>query len=262
LARLHLFEIEDQSWCPRLLRDAATAYLRRTVEVTGHARLLVPKLAWALRRTGAKRLVDLCSGGAGPLPSLIDDLEQQGLPVSVRLTDRFPNLGEFESIAAASDGRIDYVAEPVDATATRRPLGGLRTLFNAFHHFRPDAAVRILQSAADAAEPIAVFEIVGRSPFALIGMLFAPLAVLVLIPTLRPRPAWLFFTYLVPLIPLLVLWDGLVSCLRVYSVPELRELVREVNAPGWQWDAGRIRLGAAPAWATYLIGYPPDAQAG
>jgi len=44
-------------------------------------------------------------------------------------------------------------------------------------------------------------------------------------PTVRPfKPGWLVLTYL---IPLLVLWDGLVSCLRVYSTRELRALVAE-----------------------------------
>jgi hypothetical protein len=28
MRRMHLFEIEDQSWCPRAVRDAMTDYLR------------------------------------------------------------------------------------------------------------------------------------------------------------------------------------------------------------------------------------------
>jgi hypothetical protein len=257
MRRIHLFELEDQPWFPATVRDAATAYLRLAVDVSGHARLLVPKLADALRRTGAKRIIDLCSGGAGPLPPVVKALEEQGLDVRVSLSDRFPNVSAFREIAARSQGRIDYLPEPVDATAVPRSLDGFLTLFNAFHHFRPERARAILADAADAGRPIAVFEIVGRSPFTLLGILITPFLMLLAMPFVRPfHWSWLFFTYLVPLVPLVGLWDGLVSCLRVYSLEELEAMVREIRVPHYEWELGRIRLGAAPAFATYLIGTP------
>jgi hypothetical protein len=103
-------------------------------------------------------------------------------------------------------------------------------------------------------QPIAVFELVSRDLPSLVGMLFAPLAVLLLMPTIRPmRLSWLVFTYLVPLVPLLVLWDGMVSCLRVYSPDELSSLVADLDE--YDWEIGRFSLGG-PAKATYLIGKP------
>jgi hypothetical protein len=104
-----------------------------------------------------------------------------------------------------------------------RGLDGFRTLFNAFHHFRPELARRILADAVAARRPIAVFEVVSRRLLPLVGLLLSPLNVLVLMPFVRPRRwSWLFFTYVVPVIPLFVLWDGVVSWLRIYSEPELR----------------------------------------
>ncbi len=259
--RLHLFELEDQRWFPALLRDAGTAYLRLVLELSGHARLLVPKVREALERSGEKRILDLCSGGGGAIPVVVRELERAGLDVRARLTDYFPNDAAFRSIAAASAGRIDYAPEPVDATAVPVEQPGLRTLFNAFHHFRPADARRILADAVRAGRPIAVFEIVGRQILPIVGILLSPLQVWALMPFVRPRRAsWLFLTYLVPAIPLLVLWDGLVSCLRVYSTTELRALTAGLAAPGWTWDIGRIRLGRAPAHATYLLGYPPTVR--
>jgi hypothetical protein len=58
--------------------------------------------------------------------------------------------------------------------------------------------------------------------------------------------------------PLFVLWDGLVSWLRIYSVEELREMVADIDAPGYAWDIGTIKLGDAPVHATYLIGSPTN----
>jgi hypothetical protein len=76
------------------------------------------------------------------------------------------------------------------------------------------------------------------------------------------RWSWLFFTYLVPLVPLLILFDGLVSCLRVYSLPELSGLTQGIGGEGWRWEMGRLRLGSAPAHATFLVGLPARGAAG
>lgn len=256
MRRLHLFELEDFAWLPTPIRDGATAYLRFAAEATGHARALAPTLAASLRRTGARRLVDLCSGGAGPVPALVDALASEGLEVEAVLTDRHPNAAALAAVARGSAGRIRFRSEPVDATRVPPSLDGQRTLFNALHHFRPDDARRILGDAARARQPIAAFELVGRSPLFLLGILFAPLAVVLAMPFVRPlRPSWLAFTYLLPAIPLVALWDGLVSCLRVYSEGELRELVAGLDG-GYRWEVGRIRLPGPPVHATYLLGEP------
>jgi hypothetical protein len=56
---------------------------------------------------------------------------------------------------------------------------------------------------------------------------------------------------------LIVAWDGLVSCLRVYSRAELEELVRSLAAgSSYRWDIGRIALGPPGVHASYLVGVP------
>ncbi|MCB9689054.1 MAG: hypothetical protein H6735_28685 [Alphaproteobacteria bacterium] len=136
-------------------------------------------------------------------------------------------------------------------------LTGPRTLFNAFHHFRPEQARRILEDAVRAGEPIGVFEFVGRQPHAVPGMLGVPFAVAALVPFLRPfRWGWLPLTYLLPVLPLVVAWDGLVSCLRVYSPEELRALV--VGLDTYDWDIGTFPL-PFPGHGIYLVGTPRTA---
>ena len=260
MRRLHLVELEDQPWFPSLWRDAGTAYLELAARIAGHSALLAPELARVLRASGAKRIVDLCSGGGGPVVAITEELAQRGEPVDVLLTDFYPNLHAFERARALSGGRIDFSPAPVDATRVPAELSGLRTIFNAFHHFRPETAARILADAADARQPIAVFEIAGREPATLLGILFAPLLFALTLPFLRPfRWAWLPFTYLLPVLPLFVLWDGLVSCLRVYAPADLRELLARLDPrhrDAYTWEIASVRLGAAPAHATVLIGLP------
>jgi hypothetical protein len=264
MARVHLFELEDQPWFPRVLRDAGTAYLEFAARVAGHSKALAPKLAEALARSGEKRIVDLCSGGAGPVAEVVDALAVRGTEVHALLTDFYPNQGSLARVAARSAGRIDWLREPVDATQVPRSLAGLRTIFNAFHHFRPETARGIVADATEAGRPIAIFELVGRDWLALLGILFAPLTFALALPFLRPfRWLWLPLTYLVPILPLFVLWDGLVSCLRVYSPSELQAIVDSLeprHRDAYDWEIGRIRLPGPPVYATYLVGVPRSAQ--
>ncbi|MBK8409398.1 MAG: hypothetical protein IPL19_15610 [Sandaracinaceae bacterium] len=139
----------------------------------------------------------------------------------------------------------------MDATHVPADLAGVRTIFNAFHHFRLEQARGILR------QPIAVFEVVSRELPMLLGLLLTPLTVTLSMPLWRPfRWAWVLWTWLIPVMQLFVLWDGLVSWLRIYSVPELQALVADLDAPDWVWDIGTIQLGNAPLHGTYLVGYP------
>src|SRR5437764_4644608 len=117
-----------------------------------------------------------------------------------------------------SQGAITYRSEPVDATQVPNDLPGFRTMFNALHHLRPEQARAMLADAVAKGEGVGVFESGSRSLLMLLGALGTPLRVLVLAPFIRPfRWSRLFWTYLVPALPLVLLFDVIVSCLRIYS---------------------------------------------
>lgn len=259
MPRLHLFEIHEQPWCPAPVRDGATDCLRVIADVGRQFSGAAPHLRAALEATGATQIVDLCAGGGGPWRSLLrtlnapsPDEQRAAVPYSVLLTDLFPNWSD-----AAPAPQIRYARQPVDATAVPDELEGFRTLFTALHHFRPPTARAILQDAVNKGQGIAVFEQTRRSPLALLTMLalpvLAPLAVLLTRPL---RPAVLFWTFVVPAVPLVLLCDGLVSCLRTYSVAEMEALVAGLDAPNYGWQIGRVRAPLSPIGVTFLIGVP------
>ena len=262
IPRLHLFELEDQPWFPAVVRDLATDYLHFVETNLALHRPAVAPLAEALRATRADRVIDLCSGGAGPVPPLREELAAEGLAIRFTLTDRFPNLSAFERTAAGSDGGIDIVAGPVDARSVPADLTGFRTLFNAFHHFRPADAVAVLRDAAQAGQPIGVFEISDRRLATLLPLLLlTPLMVALSTPFIRPfRWHRLLWTYLVSLVPLTCWWDGAVSQLRAYTVAELEQLAAEVRVDGYTWRAGQVPIRSAPGQLTYLLGYPDEGE--
>jgi len=259
MARIHLFELGDMAWFPRRWHQYMTDYMA-FIEKRVPKTLLVflPLLERLLARSDRRRVVDLCSGGAGPWPVLSESLatSERG-PVTVTLTDLEPNLPALERARAHGRGHIEIVATPVDASQVPESLVGARTIFNGFHHMRPELARAVLADAARARQPIGIFELTSPS---LLHALFSPIIVLVVMlatPFIGPFSLGrLFWTFIIPVVPLATWWDGMVSNLPVYSDDELRALVAQIDAPGYTWEIARIPSG--PFKVPYLLGYPGD----
>ncbi len=258
MRRLHLFEIGDQPWCPEALRNATTDLLELCFRTWNYYTPIVPRLVAAIEKTGDGEIVDLCSGGGGPWPSLLPELGEAS-PVRVVLTDKYPNAEAARRVQEASNGRLRGDPRSIDAMEVPGDLRGFRTMFTSLHHFRPDAARTILADAVKSRVGIGVFEFTGRSPLRLAAVALTPFAVLYAVPFLRPvRWRTLLFTYLIPIIPVGVLFDGVVSCLRTYSPAELTALVEPLQGNGYTWEVGAASDGRRRPPITYLLGYPSD----
>ena len=242
--RLHLVEIHDLAACPPSLRDALTDFLAFTVNLGAAYDPAGALLREAVRRAHARRIVDLCSGAGGPWTRIAPDV---GVPVL--LTDLYPNR------AAARAKGLPFHPEPVNALSVPGTLTGFRTIFTAFHHFRPAQARAILEDAVRHNQGIAVFEVSRRAPIEMAVIACTWLATLALVPFVRPwRWSRVLWTYVPPVLPVVGTFDGLVSCLRSYSQAELRGLVRGLDS--FEWDIGHFRKWRSPLRCTYLIGVP------
>lgn len=219
---------------------------------------IAERLRDALRSAGATKVVDLCSGSGGPWLRLSEVIDgDEGRLADVRLTDFYPNVPAMELASEQTGERLSYSIEPVDARHVPDRLDGFRTLFTSFHHFRPDDAKAILQNAVNAGEGIAIFEATKRAWLPTLAMLLTPIIVLLVTPLIRPfRWTRLLWTYPVPLVPLFVPFDGVVSCLRTYSTRELRDMTAALSGPEYHWEIGEEPVKGAPCPITYAIGYP------
>ena len=262
LRRVHLFEIHEQAWLPDSLRDAVTDILQWILNLTKTYAAVEPRLRAALRHSKASQVVDLCSGAGGPWLWMQERLAAQKMPVDVWLTDKYPNEASFQAVQRRTSHGLRYYLLPVEATRIPNDLQGFRTLFTAFHHFPPEQARALVQDAVEHREGIAIFEVPRRSIIAAVGCFLFLFGAFVAVPLIRPfRWSRFFWTYLIPLAPLILCFDGLISCLRAYSLIELSEIARIHAAQGYQWQFGEEQRGKFSIKVTYLVGFPETGAA-
>lgn len=283
MGRLHLFEFHDQEWFPHPLRVQLTETLSffwcglpspglcqaRFAAEEIRAVLGVPA---GLRR----RVLDLCSGSGGPMPFIARSLASED--VGVFLSDLYPSVEGWAALSATTPN-LKFISEPVDATAVPAalcPPGTVRCLAGSFHHFDTAGAEAIIRDAIRMKNSIVIIEATQRS---LLGVLFFIAATLVGSTLLFPLLVWsagasllsrssalrFLFTFVVPLTPFFLMFDGVVSCLRTYSAAEYRELVR--RCPGsdtYQWSYRAVRT-APVSWLPFprlfvFSGVPIDSK--
>lgn len=256
MKRIQSFEFEDLPWFPKALRDYGTDFLQFGANAFDVYKGIVPVIEKGLAESGGHTIIDLGSGGGGGWRKLAERLKKDIPDLKILLTDYYPNEDAFRQSAAALPGTFNYISEPVDAMHVPERLKGLRTQFLSFHHFPPEQARQILQNAVDQKAPIGIFEAQQRNVPSLIPMLLSPVNVLLTTPFIRPFKAGrLLFTYLLPIVPLFVLWDGVVSVLRTYTPRELKEMTESLhNGDSYEWEIGTRKSG--PSNVLYLLGYP------
>lgn len=256
MARSNIFEFEDFEWFPSWLRNYMTDFLQHIANTFDFYKGIIPVLEKGLKASKTNQIVDLASGGGGGWKSLSKHVEQDLPGTKVLFTDFFPNEKALKAMKDFNPEMFDYSLEKVDASNVPSGLKGMRTQFLSLHHFNPENAQKILQNAVDANTAIACFEAQKRSVGDFIKFFFSPINVMLLTPFIKPFSIGrIFFTYIIPLVPLFVWWDGLASVLRTYSEKELKAMVKNLeNTNEFKWEIDHIKNG--PTKIYYIFGYP------
>lgn len=255
MKRIHLFEFEDLKWFPSFLRNYMTDYLQY---VSNKAKIYSPisdLLVEKLKESNSTHILDLASGGGGGLLWLNSEIIKQIPELTVTLTDYYPNINAFEETTLRASN-FNYHTESVDARNVPAKLKGFRTQFLSLHHFRPKDVKRILQNAIYSNTAIGIFEAQDRTIPSFIGMLLSPISLWLTTPFIKPfKLDRVFFTYILPIIPIIVFWDGIVSCLRTYTVSEMEDLINNLaQKDKFDWEIGMKKQGMKKV--LYLIGTP------
>ena len=213
-----------------------------------------------MQASGFNQIVDVCSGSSGPIVSILESFSanQKDFDFNITLTDKYPNLDRFNKVKKLSQGKIEFVAESVDALNFPDNLKGVRTFFSCLHHFRPQEAEQIIRATIDDGMPICVFEFTERSIGNFFKVLFLGfLLVWLNTPFIRPfRFDRLFWTYIVPVVPFFYCWDALVSHIRTYTTEEIQQMLDKIEkSQNYKIEIGQVYSPKARFNITYFMGY-------
>ncbi|KAK1713665.1 uncharacterized protein CLUP02_16554 [Colletotrichum lupini] len=263
--RFHLFEIDDQTWFPSFLRayvqeglHAAWVYRVPVLQTSSPARVAAQILQHVLGpRLPSYTFIDFCAGSGGPTPAIERfvnrHLTAQKQPnVDFVLTDLHPNTESWARAAARSE-HIGYEPKSVDAAhAPRELVDGYTSkgkkvfrLFNlAFHHFDDPLAKAILKNTLETSDGFAIMELQGRDLLSFIMPAVLGIGCFIF----APLYAWrlrsfsvLVFTYLIPIIPFVLVFDGYISALRTRTPDEVEALMKSCGGrtEGWEFKSGK-----------------------
>ncbi len=254
--RIHAFEFEDLSWFPKNLRNYGTDFLQFGANAFDMYKGVMSVILKGVQSSGNRTIIDIASGGGGGLVKIAEYLKNSIPHIKIILSDYYPNIAAFKRTKAKQPDVFEYIEYSVNAMDVPHQLKGFRTQFLSFHHFRPKDAKTILQNAVDNNQAIGIFEAQQRNSKNLIQRLFSPIVVLLVTPFIKPfKFDRILFTYLIPIIPLFVLWDGIVSVLRTYTVTELKQMILEVrNHALFEWEVGIAKGNSTDV--LYLLGIP------
>ncbi len=261
MKRIHLFEFEDAAWLPVWLKrciDRLILVMHNLLSTSDKVGELVARL---LRESNATTIMDVGSGRGGPMPDVLHKLrETYGMDdITLILTDLYPDLETAKRINDQPENNMRYITSSVDATDMNFQHSGLRTMIGCFHHMPPRIAANILATVQDSREPICIFEISDNGlPIWLWWIAFPINFVMTFFITPLVRPmSWqqLFFTYIIPIIPICFAWDGAVSNARTYTLEDLDELLHRIESSdeNYRWEKG---IYEGKTNQLYLLGIP------
>ncbi|KIW06192.1 uncharacterized protein PV09_02672 [Verruconis gallopava] len=163
------------------------------------------------------------------------------------MSDLHPNIDSWMETCSYSQGYLSYIPQSVDATdppmsvistsAKRsRTAEGFQSdskIFRlyclSFHHFDDRLAKKVLESTMETADGFAIIELQDRflSSFAL---MLGHIPLIYVTSIFRYyRDIWmLILIYVLPIVPIINTFDGLVSCLRTRSFKEVMALIGTV----------------------------------
>lgn len=211
MKRLQLPQLTEQRWFPPLLKQLTREFL-----------------TWFALRVRATRPF---------IPVILEGLEHA----------HYKRLNNFDlTVGAGIDAVVKFLPEnilvkDVSPENFNADLPGLYTFINCFHLLPPEKARRYLGEIARAGHPVVVVEGNNDSWWQAVGMtIFVPLTVLLATPFVKPfRWTRLLFTYLLPVLPLVLVVDGVIALFKLYSPRDLDSLTASINVTNYTWASGK-----------------------
>lgn len=231
----HLFEFMDLEWLPASLH----ATLREILEC-GNARPFRPYYEWVakvvkrqLATSGCQNVVELGAGTAPITRLLAKDPDLNGMKLII--CDSQPDAATFADLEKRYPSKVIARQDVVDFSKPQDwPSQTLLLLSGTFHHIPPEQRGAVLESLTKSGDRVIVCEPLRKTMLSM-GFVFLSVVPAVILPLWflgRPgRIRRFFWCWLIPMAPIMFWWDGLASCMRMWTDKEWRDNLHGIVSP-------------------------------
>lgn len=239
MIRLQIPQITTSSHAPSWFKNLVDEFLDHIVSLVNANRPFLPLIEEA-HRNGAKSIYIFAPEVGGSAALLVTDIQE-----------RFPDLKIIILKDGLSSARKSHLASLNNSALQSLPTQSMQD------PIEPSALVLSINHAhrlSDADFVIHVCElqskfghfIIGegnnKSIRQVIGMtIIVPLVILLMTPMIRPlRLSRFIFTYMIPVAPLAIVWDGVAALFRIRSPKLLNSLSSQFDKDHWQYSSGKL----------------------
>jgi len=239
----YLFEFHDQPSTPTTIRKTILDCLRMcNTRFRPYNQEVSQEIIEICRQQDLNTVVELGAGHAPITRELAARPEAKHLKLIP--CDLYPETESWQELQTQYPDQVDFIPEPVDFLKDRDwPEKSLLVLVAAFHHIPLDQRDRFIETIGNSGKPIVVFEPIRKTPISIFLSFFSVIPIMLTPLLLLFRPGWfrrILWTWIVPVMPLMFWWDGVVSCLRQWNPDEWEQHLGENLSPDatWKIDAG------------------------
>ncbi len=255
LKKILTFEFNDWPKCPTFIRESILEVLGKAIRDAGVYDVLAPMF---IQFCSDAKVTGILEFGAGSGESTVIFLDaicrSDHTPPRIYVSDLYPLTMVMQKNCEQHSGLLTPIRHSVDLRyPPETPTHDMRMVLSAFHHFDPDVARLFLADAKRRGIAVFIAEpFIGsiKAFFPLFIHGFPNLARNGMLSS-KKRVLKLLFTFFVPLIPMCLLWDGLVSMIRMYDKRGFADLVASLpeteTAYRWQYREVQVPLGGTAA---------------
>ena len=225
--RVQLFEFCDLVALPKVFRHLFHETLVFSGRISGQNVALPEILGRYAKECRLKVVLELAAGNGEEIADVTAKIDQATRP-KLLLSDISPDIESYKSLEQSHGQEfLRYVSQPVSFFDNPLPEADGVLINRALHHLRPEELRTFFKVILSQGKPLMAIEAFERNWLTLFVMslvsIFFPL-----MSSLNPKTISLngiFFNWIIPVMPLIFLWDSVVSVLRCYSKQEILELL-------------------------------------
>ena len=224
--RWHLFEFDDQKWLPDTLRRV---YMNILGTNKNRVAPFAQQLYSDLKRLNVNTIHAICAGDGNFIYQLLQ-LNRDNIPLKFILSDLFPLPSEYSYLKSRTNGAIDYIEKPIDATKMTLGQRECFLMAGSLHHLTEEQVYKVFEKIIRSDGMLIMMENHSRTFKQMVTLIFL-LPIFALTAPFFAKPCRfsnVFWGTLFPLVSLMIWFDGNVSNLRSYRLEDVNFILNSI----------------------------------